>query len=39
MSEGDLYRLIIHSKLPKAEKLQHWVFERLKKCRKRSELK
>lgn len=25
--EGDLYRLIVHSKLPSAEKFEKWVFE------------
>ena len=25
--EGDLYRLITHSKLPSAEKFEHWVFD------------
>jgi len=25
--EGDLYRLIVNSKLPSAEKFEHWVFE------------
>lgn len=25
--EGDLYRLIIRSKLPEAEKFEHWVFD------------
>jgi len=25
--EGDLYRLIIRSKLPKAEEFEHWVFD------------
>lgn len=25
--EGDLYRLITHSKLPKAEQFEHWVFD------------
>ena len=25
--EGDLYRLIAHSKLPKAEEFERWVFE------------
>lgn len=27
ISEGDLYRLIINSKLPSAEKFEKWVFE------------
>lgn len=27
ISEGDIYRLIIHSKLPSAEKFEHWVFD------------
>lgn len=27
ISEGDLYRLIAHSKLPTAEKFEHWVFD------------
>lgn len=25
--EGDVYRLIVHSKLPAAEKFEHWVFD------------
>lgn len=25
--EGDLYRLITHSKLPSAERFEHWVFD------------
>ena len=24
--EGDVYRLVIHSKLPEAEKIEVWVF-------------
>lgn len=27
ISEGDVYRLITHSKLPAAEKFEHWVFD------------
>lgn len=27
ITEGDLYRLITHSKLPDAEKFEHWVFD------------
>lgn len=27
ISEGDLYRLIVSSKLPTAEKFEHWVFD------------
>lgn len=27
LPEGDLYRLITHSKLPSAEKLERWVFD------------
>ena len=27
VSEGDVYRLITHSKLPSAEKFEHWVFD------------
>jgi prophage antirepressor-like protein len=27
ISEGDLYRLIVNSKLPSAEEFEHWVFE------------
>lgn len=27
ISEGDLYRLITHSKLPSAEKFERWVFD------------
>lgn len=27
ITEGDVYRLIAHSKLPSAEKFEHWVFD------------
>ncbi len=27
INEGNLYRLIAHSKLPSAEKFEHWVFD------------
>ena len=27
ITEGDVYRLITHSKLPAAEKFEHWVFD------------
>lgn len=27
ITEGDVYRLIVHSKLPSAEKFEHWVFD------------
>ena len=27
LPEGDVYRLITHSKLPAAEKFEHWVFD------------
>ena len=27
ISEGDVYRLITHSRLPEAEKFEHWVFD------------
>ncbi|MFR8726824.1 MAG: Bro-N domain-containing protein [Dysosmobacter sp.] len=27
ISEGDLYRLIVHSKLPAAERFERWVFD------------
>lgn len=27
ISEGDLYRLIVSSKLPSAQKFEHWVFD------------
>ena len=27
--EGDVYRLITHSKLPNAEKFEHWVFDEI----------
>lgn len=27
IDEGNLYRLIAHSKLPKAEQFEHWVFD------------
>lgn len=30
--ESDLYRLIIFSKLPSAEKFEHWVFEEVLPC-------
>ena len=29
ITEGDLYRLIIRSKLPAAERFEHWVFDEL----------
>ena len=29
ISEGDLYRLITHSKLPDAEKFERWVFDEI----------
>ncbi len=29
IGEGDLYRLIIHSKLPSAERFEKWIFEEL----------
>ena len=29
ISEGDIYRLITHSKLPKAEKFESWVFDEI----------
>ena len=32
ISEGDLYRLIVHSKLPGAEKFEHWVFDEVLPC-------
>lgn len=27
VSKGDVYRLIAHSKLPKAEEFEHWIFD------------
>ena len=27
IAEGDVYRLITHSKLPTAEKFERWVFD------------
>ncbi|MDR1669200.1 MAG: phage antirepressor KilAC domain-containing protein [Oscillospiraceae bacterium] len=30
--EGDLYRLIIRSKLPTAERFEHWVFDEVLPC-------
>lgn len=27
ITEGDLFRLIVHSKLPAAERFEHWVFD------------
>lgn len=27
ITEGDVYRLIVHSKLPSAERFEHWVFK------------
>ena len=27
ISEGDVYRLIVHSKLPSAERFERWVFD------------
>lgn len=32
ISEGDVYRLIIHSKLPTAVKFEHWVFDEVLPC-------
>ncbi len=29
VNEGDLYRLIVHSKLPSAERFEKWIFEEL----------
>ncbi len=29
IGEGDLYRLIVHSKLPSAERFEKWIFEEL----------
>ncbi len=29
ITEGDLYRLIVHSKLPSAERFEKWIFEEL----------
>lgn len=29
ITEGDVYRLITHSKLPSAEKFEHWVFDKV----------
>ena len=30
--EGDVYRLITHSKLPSSEKFEHWVFDEVLPC-------
>ena len=30
--EGDVYRLIVHSKLPSAERFEKWVFEEVLPC-------
>ena len=27
ITEGDVYRLIVHSKLPSTERFEHWVFD------------
>lgn len=27
ITEGDVYRLIVHSKLPSAERFEHWLFD------------
>ena len=27
IAEGDVYRLIVHSKLPSTERFEHWVFD------------
>jgi prophage antirepressor-like protein len=27
ITEGDVYKLIVHSKLPSAERFEHWVFD------------
>ncbi len=32
ISEGDVYRLIVHSKLPSAVKFEHWVFDEVLPC-------
>lgn len=32
ISEGDLYRLIVHSKLSGAEKFEHWIFDEVLPC-------
>jgi prophage antirepressor-like protein len=32
LSEGDVYRLIVHSKLPSAERFEHWVFDEVLPC-------
>ena len=29
ISEGNLYRLIVRSKLPAAERFEHWIYEEL----------
>ena len=29
--EGDLYRLIVHSKLPSAEQFERWVFDEVRR--------
>lgn len=33
--EGDVYRLIVHSKLPAAERFEKWVFEEVLPCIRR----
>lgn len=32
ITEGDLFRLIVHSKLPAAQKFEHWIFEEVLPC-------
>ena len=27
INEGNVYRLITHSKLPSADKFEHWIFD------------
>lgn len=32
ITEGDLFRLIVHSKLPAAQKFERWIFEEVLPC-------
>ena len=32
ISEGDVYRLIVHSRLPSAERFERWVFDEVLPC-------
>ena len=38
ISEGNLYRLIVHSKLPDAERFERWVFDEVIPSIRRNEI-